>query len=150
MPAPIVGLAVGAAARALAKKAASNAVKKAAVGKMASKAIKAPKGGPKDISTGKMKAAIKANKNKSEGPYSVFLSQKGTISEYMSGAKVKGTARNVRDNAHRAELEAKGYSKRASVTKYPTKKLVGNPNKLTTPKVPVKTASRTRSGQKAK
>jgi hypothetical protein len=136
---PLVGLAAGVAARAVAKKVASNAVKKAAVGKMASKAIKAPKGGPKNISTGKMKATIKANKYKSEGAGAVNLGTKsGNMREYMSGAKVKGTARNVRDNAHRAELEAKGYSKRASVTKYPTKKLVGNPNKLTTSKVPVK------------
>ena len=154
MVAPLVGLAVGAAARAVAKKVAQEAAKKAtktAAGKMASKAIKAPTGGAKDITTGKMKAAIKANKYKSAGAGAVNLSTKsGNIREYMSGVKVKGASRNVRDNAHRAELEAKGYSKRASVTKYPTKKLVGNADKLTTPKVPVKTANRTRSGQKAK
>ena len=107
--------------------------------KMLSKAIKAPKGGSKNITTGKMKAAAKANKYKSEGTGAVNLSSKsGNIREYMSGAKVKGTARKVRDNAQRAELQAKGYSKRSSVLKYPTKKLVGNPNKPTTPKVPVK------------
>jgi hypothetical protein len=132
MPAPLIGLAVGAAARAVAKKAVSNAVKKTAVNKMASKAIKAPKGGPKDISTGKMKATIKANKYKSEGTGAVNLSTKsGNIREYMSGAKVKGKARNIRNTAQRAELQAKGYSKRGSVTKYPTKK-------TTTAKVPVK------------
>lgn len=107
--------------------------------KMLSKAIKAPKGGSKSITTGKMKATSKANKYKSEGAGAVNLGTKsGTMREYMSGAKVKGTARKVRDNAQRAELQAKGYSKRASVTKYPTKKVVGNPNKPTTPKVPVK------------
>lgn len=102
--------------------------------KMLSKAVKATKGGPKDISTGKMKAVIKANKNKSEGPYAVNLGTKtGTIREYMSGAKVKGTARKIRDNAQRAELEAKGYPKRKSVPKYSTKKVVNS-----TPKVAVK------------
>lgn len=107
--------------------------------KMLSKAIKAPKGGPKDISTGKIKASLKANKYKSVGTGAVNLSPKtGTIREYMSGAKVKGTARKVRDNAQRAELEAKGYPKRKSVPKYPTKKLIGNSNKPTTAKVPVK------------
>lgn len=91
------------------------------------------------VSTGKKKAASKANKYKSEGTGAVELNTKsGTMSEYMSGTKVKGTARKIRDNAQRAELQAKGYSKRASVTKYPTKKVVGNPNKPTTPKVPVK------------
>jgi hypothetical protein len=124
MPAPLVGLAAGAAARAIAKKAAQTAVTKAAAKASAKKIGRA---------TG-----------------SVNVNSKGKVTEYMSGAKVKGKARNISDNAHRAELEAKGYSKRASVTKYPTKKLVGNPDKLTTAKVPVKTASRTRSGQKAK
>jgi len=155
MPVPIIAAGAAAvAARLAAKKLAQEAAKKAtkaAAGKMVSKGIKAPRGSAKDITTGKMKAAIKANKYKSEGTGAVNLSTtSGNIREYMSGAKVKGAARNVRDNAQRAELEAKGYSKRASITKYPTKKLVGNPDKLTTPKVPVKTANRTRSGNKAK
>jgi len=114
---------------------------KVAAGKMVSKGIKAPRGSAKDITTGKMKAAIKANKYKSEGTGAVNLSTtSGNIREYMSGAKVKGAARNVRDNAQRAELEAKGYSKRASVLKYPSNKLFKSYEKQANPKpkVPVK------------
>lgn len=115
-------------------------VAKAMRGKKNSKGLKATY--YKDVeklTTGRAKAISKANKYKSEGTGAVELDTKsGTIREYMSGAKVKGTARKVRDNAQRAELQAKGYSKRASVTKYPTKKVVGNSNKPTTPKVPVK------------
>ncbi len=118
---------------------------KAAAGKMVSKGIKAPKGSAKDITTGKMKAAIKANKYKSEGTGAVNLSTtSGNIREYMSGAKVKGTARKVRDNAQRTELEAKGYSKRASVLKYPSNKLFKSYEKQANPKpkVPVKKKSK--------
>ena len=129
MVAPLVGVAVAAAAKIAAKKLAQETAKKAAV-----------------------KAAAKANAKKiGRATGSVNVSSKGKITEYMSGAKVTGKARNIRDNAQRAELEAQGVSKRASVLKYPTKKLVGNPNTLTTPKVSVKPkANRTRSGNKAK
>jgi hypothetical protein len=112
---------------------------------MLSKAIKAPKGGSKSVTTGKMKASLKANKYKSVGTGAVNLSPKtGTIREYMSGAKVKGTARKVRDNAQRTELEAKGYSKRASVLKYPSNKLFKSYEKQANPKpkVPVKKKSK--------
>ena len=103
------------------------------------------------VSTGMRKAAAKTNEQKiGRAQGSAFLNSKGKLEEYMSGAKVKGTTRKAPNNAQRAELEAKGYPKRASVPKYPTKKLVGNSDKLTTPKVPVKNAGRTRSGQKAK
>ena len=101
MPAPLVGLAVGAAARIAAKKAVTKAAAKASAKKIGR-------------ATG-----------------SVNVNSKGKVTEYMSGAKVKGKARNIRDTAQRAELQAKGYSKRSSVTKYPTKK-------TTTAKVPVK------------
>ena len=106
MPAPLVGLAVGAVARAAAKKAASNAVKKAVA-----------KAAPEKI-------------GRTIG--SATLNNKGKVVEYMSGKRVKGTARKISDNAHRAELEAKGYSKRASALKYSSK------SKPTAKRVPVK------------
>ena len=116
MVAPLVGIAVAAAAKLAAKKIAQEAVKKSV-----------------------KKAAAKASLKKTgRAAGSVNVSNKGKVTEYMSGAKVKGKARNIRDTAQRAELEAKGYSKRGSVPKYPTKKLIGNSNKPTTPKVPVK------------
>jgi hypothetical protein len=91
------------------------------------------------MSTGKRKAVVKASEEKTgRAQGSAVVNSKGRIEEYMSGAKVKGTARKIRDNAQRTELEAKGYSKRGSVLKYPSKKILGNPNKPTTPKVPVK------------
>ena len=99
------------------------------------------------------KAMLKANAEKTGRRTigSTTLNKKGQVVEYMSGKKVTGTARKIKDNSQRTELEAKGYSKRASLPKYPSKKNIGNPDKLTTPKVPVKPkASRTRSGKKSK
>jgi Flp pilus assembly protein TadG len=131
MAAPLVGIAVAAAAKLAAKKLAQEAAKKAAV-----------------------KAAAKASAKKiGKATGSVNVSSKGKVTEYMSGAKVTGKARNIRDNAQRAELEAQGVSKRKSVLKYPSNKLIKDIKKQTasTAKVPVKPrASRTRSGNKAK
>ena len=127
MPAPLVGVAVAAAAKLAAKKIAQEAAKKSA----------------KTITTGKQKAINKANykidgTRRTEGTGAVVVTKSGKLKEYMSNAPVKGTARKVRDNAQRAELEAKGYPKRASILKYPSKKILGNPEKPTTPKVPIK------------
>lgn len=91
------------------------------------------------ITTGKLKAVKKASPEKMGRTIgSAYINQKGQIAEYMSDKRIKGPARKIKDNAQRAELEAKGYSKRASILKYPSKKLLGNPDKPTTPKVPVK------------
>jgi hypothetical protein len=100
-------------------------------------------GGGGRATAGMRKAAIKGSEQKKgRAQGSVVIGPKGKLEEYMSGAKVKGTARKVSATAQRAELEAKGYSKRGSVLKYPSKKILGNPKKLTTPKVPVKKKSK--------
>jgi hypothetical protein len=131
MVAPLVGIAVASAAKLAAKKLAQESAKRAAV-----------------------KAAAKASPKKiGKATGSVNVSSKGKITEYMSGAKVTGKARNIRDNAQRAELEAQGVAKRKSVLKYPSNKLIKDIKKqiASTTKVPVKPrASRTRSGNKAK
>ena len=74
------------------------------------------------ITTGKVKAVNKANSGKVSGIglYAVSPDKKGKLREYMSDARVKGATRKVRDNAQRAELQAKGFSKRKSVLKYDT------------------------------
>lgn len=74
---------------------------------------------PKLQTTGKIKAVKKASIEKTgRGAGSVNLNSKGKITEYMTGNKVKGTARKIRDTAQRVELEAKGVSKRKSLPKY--------------------------------
>jgi hypothetical protein len=74
---------------------------------------------PKLQTTGKAKAVNKASVAKTgRAAGSVNLSSKGKITEYMTGNKVKGTARKIRDTAQRVELEAKGVSKRKSLPKY--------------------------------
>jgi len=101
--------------------------------------------GTKTISQGKQKAINKANykidgTRRTEGVGAVKVTKSGKLKEYMSDAPVKGTTRKVRDNAQRAELEAKGYPKRVSVLKYPSNKLFKSYEKQTNPKpkVPVK------------
>lgn len=156
MPAPIIGAAAIAArlvARKIAKDSAKKAVKKRIQKNIVTKGGKAGRAIenkmrsemklPKLTTTGKTKAVAKATPQK-VGRYagSVNLSSKGKVAEYMSDAKVKGKARNIRDTAQRAELEAKGYSKRASLPKFPSKKIMGNKDKLTTSKVPVKKKSK--------
>jgi hypothetical protein len=142
MVAPLVGIAVTAAARLAAKKLAQEAAKKSA----------------KKITTGKQKAINKANykidgTRRTQGSGAVVVTKSGKLKEYMSNAPVKGATRKVNDNAQRAEKEAKGYTKRQSVLKYPSNKLIRDLKNQVTPKakVPVKPrASRTRSGNKAK
>jgi hypothetical protein len=74
---------------------------------------------PKLQTTGKAKAVKKASIEKTgRAAGSVNLGSKGKITEYMTDKKVKGSARKIRDNAQRVELEAKGVSKRKSLPKY--------------------------------
>lgn len=76
-----------------------------------------------DITAGKAKAVKKASPEKMGRTIgSATINQQGQIVEYMSGKRIKGPARKIKDNAQRAELEAKGYSKRASLPKYLSKK----------------------------
>ncbi len=105
--------------------------------------------GAKTITKGKAKAINKANykidgTRRTEGTGAVVVTKSGKLREYMSNAPVKGTTRKVRDNAQRAELEAKGYSKRASVLKYPSNKLFKSYEKQANPKpkIPVKKKSK--------
>ena len=127
----------------------ANIVKIISAGAKAAKAIenKARKelNMSKGVTTGKTKAINKANykidgTRRTEGTGAVVVTKSGKLKEYMSGAPVKGTTRKVRDNAQRAELEAKGYSKRASALKYPSNKLLKGFEKQANPKpkVPVK------------
>jgi hypothetical protein len=99
----------------------------------------------KKITTGKQKAINKANykidgTRRTEGVAAVTVTKSGKLKEFMSDAPVKGTTRKVRDNAQRAELQAKGVSKRKSILKYPSKKLMKDIEKqaFPKPKVPVK------------
>lgn len=108
------------------------------------------------ITTGKKKAINKANYKigeirRTQGVGAVVVTKSGKLKEFMSNAPVKGATRRVLDTAQRAEREAKGYTKRQSVGKYPSKKLIRDLKNEATPKtkVPVKPkASRTRSGKK--
>lgn len=76
-------------------------------------------GGGGRITAGARKAAAKATPQKvGRHAGSVNISAKGKMSEYMSGAKVAGKAGKVKDTAQRAELQAKGVSKRKSLPKY--------------------------------
>lgn len=76
-------------------------------------------GGGGRITTGARKAAAKATPQKvGRNKGSVNISAKGKMSEYMSEAKVSGKAGKIKDNAQRAELQAKGVSKRKSLPKY--------------------------------
>ncbi len=77
----------------------------------------------KKVTTGKQKAINKANYKIGEirrtaGVAAVKVTKSGKLKEFMSDAPVKGTTRKVRDNAQRAELQAKGVSKRKSILKY--------------------------------
>jgi hypothetical protein len=108
---------------------------------------------PKLKTTGKIKAINKANYKigdirRTEGVGAVTVTKSGKLKEFMSDAPVKGATRKVRDNAQRAELEAKGYSKRKSVGKYPSKKLMKDIQKqaFPKPKVPVKPRGGLRGG----
>ena len=138
MVAPLVGLAVGAAARAVAKKAAQEAAKKAAQ-TAAKKATR--------INTS-------AAKGRTIGSPVASVNTKGKlkVTDYMTGKPVKGKIKNIKDTAQLVEHNA-GSSKKITSLKYPPKDLrnvSSKTNKPTTPKVPVKNANRTRSGQKAK
>lgn len=126
MPAPLIGAAAAVAARAIAKKLAQNAAKKSV----------------KKITTGKTKAINKANykidgTRRTQGSGAVEVTKSGKLKEFMSGAPVKGATRNVRDTAQRAEAQAKGYTKRQSVLKYPSKKLIRDIKNQVTPKKPI-------------
>ena len=84
------------------------------------------------------KAADKvANAGFPEGKGAVYV-KGNTVREYLSDAKVTGKARNIVDNAQRAEREAAGSSPRKSTGKYFSNKLNREYNKPDTPKVPVK------------
>jgi hypothetical protein len=107
----------------------------------------------KKVTTGKQKAINKANYKigdirRTAGVAAVTVTKSGKLKEFMSNAPVKGATRKVRDNAQRAELEAKGYSKRKSVGKYPSKKLMKDIQKqaFPKPKVPVKPRGGLRAG----
>lgn len=100
---------------------------------------------PKLQTTGMRKAINKANYKingipRTQGSGAVTVTKSGKLKEFMSDAPVKGAARKVLDNAQRAEKEAKGYTKRQSVGKYPSKKLIRDLKNQATPKrkVPVK------------
>jgi hypothetical protein len=101
--------------------------------------------GSKKITTGKAKAINKANYKidgtpRTQGVGAITVTMSGKLKEFMSGAPVKGATRRVRDTAQRAEREAKGYSKRQSVGKYPSNKLMKDLQNQANPKtkVPVK------------
>ena len=107
----------------------------------------------KKITTGKQKAINKANykiggTRRTEGVADVTVTKSGKLKEFMSNATVKGTARKVRDNAEREERQAKGYTKRQSLGKYPSKKLMRDLKNEATPKtkVPVKPRGGLRGG----
>lgn len=98
--------------------------------------------GAKSLTTGKKKAINKANykigeTRRTQGVGAVVVTKSGKLKEFMSGAPVKGATRRVRDTAERAEREAKGYTKRQSVGKYPSKKLIRDIKNQATPKVKV-------------
>jgi hypothetical protein len=108
------------------------------VGKAANKIVKG-------ITTGKQKAINKANykidgTRRTEGVGAIVVTKSGKLREFMSNAPVKGATRKVNDNAQRAEKEAKGYTKRQSIGKYPSKKLIRDIKNEAYPKskVPVK------------
>jgi hypothetical protein len=159
MAAPLVGIAAAAAAKLVAKKLAkASATKKnltkTGMPKSSSRAYKQEitnrvkndvrRSTNQNVTQGKIKVVSKVNKyykkgGRSIGGPDIVSSKKGIkVVESMTGKTVKGKARKVFDNAQRTELEAKGYPKRGSVLKYPSKKILGNPKKPTTPKVPVK------------
>lgn len=107
--------------------------------------IKVVKGVSKVITTGKQKAINKANykidgTRRTEGVGAVYVTKSGKLKEFMSGSTVKGATRKINDNAQRAEKQAKGYTKRQSLGKYPSKKLIRDIQNEATPKtkVPVK------------
>jgi len=107
----------------------------------------------KKVTTGKQKAINKANYKigdirRTQGVGAVVVTKSKKLKEFMSDAPVKGTARKVRDNAQRAELQAKGVSKRKSILKYPSKKLMKDIEKqaFPKPKVPVKPRGGLRGG----
>jgi hypothetical protein len=144
MPLPLVGLAAGVAARAVAKKVATSAVKKTAT-KVA-----------KDAAAKKAtRINAAAAKGRTIGSPVAWRNPKGKlkVTEYMTGKPVKGSMRNIKDTAQLVEHNA-GASKKITSLKYPPKDLRSinsRTKKLTTPKVPVKPkANRTRSGNKAK
>ena len=104
---------------------------------------------PKLQTTGMRKAINKANYKidgtpRTQGVGAVTVTKSGKLKEFMSNAPVKGATRRVRDTAQRAEREAKGYTKRQSVGKYPSKKLMRDLQNEATPKrkVPVKPKGR--------
>jgi hypothetical protein len=104
--------------------------------------IKIIKGASKVITTGKQKAINKANykidgTRRTQGVGAVYATKSGKLKEFMSDAPVKGATRRVRDTAQRAEREAKGYTKRQSVGKYPSKKLIRDIQNQATPKIKV-------------
>jgi len=77
----------------------------------------------KKVTTGKTKAINRANYKigeirRTQGKAAVVVTKSGKLREFMSNAPVKGTTRKVRDTAQRAELQAKGYSKRKSILRY--------------------------------
>lgn len=108
---------------------------------------------PKLQTTGKAKAINKANYKidgirRTQGVGAVYVTKSGKLKEFMSDAPVKGATRRVLDTAQRAEREAKGYTKRQSVGKYPSKKLIRDLKNQATPKrkVPVKPRGGLRGG----
>ena len=76
------------------------------------------------------------------GPDVKVGGKKVSVTEYMTGNKVKGKARKVIDNAQRVETEALGVSRRKSLPKYSPKEfriMKSRTAKPSTPKVPTKT-----------
>jgi hypothetical protein len=123
MVAPLVGLAVGAAARAVAKKVASNAVKKAATKKLVKEAAK-----KKPLATPKSAVKVKYNKQAMENaikdsqlkmkrpdmsPSRPVVSPPGSgrAVKINSGVKVKPASRPTANNPDSAKLKYKSEMK---------------------------------------
>ena len=118
----------------------ANPIKVIAVAAKAAKMKKKP-----NKIVGKVDKYYREGKSAIGGPVVGVNGKKVSVSEYMTGKKVKGKARKVSDNAQRVELEAQGVSRRKSLPKYAPKeyKIINSrTNKATTPKVPVKKKSK--------
>ena len=130
MPAPIVGLAVGAAARALAKKAASNAVKKAATKKAASAAKSSRQAGDYAVSKNSAKRVIPNMSSLNKKGKTLQISSNVGIKDgvspshkvYIQGGASQVMNQNARLTASLSKAEAKGNARGLKAANKPTNK----------------------------